>query len=329
MKLVTGGSGYLGAHLAQALIDEGHKVRVFDVFQSPFVPEKAKFIQGDMTDINDVRRAMKNVDTVFHLAFIQSLSKRPLREKYLININGTENFLKVAAEQNVERFVFASTIEIYSTHPPFPCTEDAPKNSPVGWYGRHKWECEKLCMKYHKKGLKAAMMRMPAICGPGHYNHGPMMDLMDRIIENKPVPLPGDGKIPGNMTHYQDVIRGFILASEKKAAIGEAFNLSSEHPATHLEIMQAMKDAVGSKSILFPVPLTIATLGMGLAVFFGITNIPDHQVGYAFHPNHYSCEKAMKLIGYRPRYSVTDSAREQILGYMQNREYVRQRNRTY
>ena len=68
MKLVTGGSGYLGAHLAQALIDEGHKVRVFDVFQSPFVPEKAKFIQGDMTDINDVRRAMKNVDTDFFAA---------------------------------------------------------------------------------------------------------------------------------------------------------------------------------------------------------------------------------------------------------------------
>ena len=329
MYLVTGGSGYLGSHLAGELIARGNKVRVFDVFKSPYVPAKARFLKGDMTNPKHVAKAMKNVDVVFHLAFIQSLSRRPLRDKYLINIGGTKNILKAALAQKVKRLVLASTIEIYGTCPPFGCTEDAPTDNPVGWYGRHKLECEKLCRRHMKKGLKATMLRMPAICGPRHYNHGPTLDLMDRIIENRPVPLPGNGDIPGNMTHYEDVVGAFILAAEKNEAVGEAFNICAEQPATHREIIQAMKDAAGSRSPLIPVPEALARVGLGLAVFFGLSDIPDHQVGYAFHPNHYSAEKAKRLLGHIPRYTVQDAARQQIIGYMENREYVRQRNKSY
>lgn len=329
MILVTGGSGYLGSHLARTLIDKGEKVRVFDVFKSPYVPEKASFLEGDMRDTKAVKKALKGVDTVMHLAFIQSLSKRPLREKWEINIGGAENFFKQALENKVKRFVNTSTIEIYGTHPPFPCTEEAPKDSPVGWYGRHKWEVERLSWKYLKKGLPVTHLRMPAICGPGHYNHGPMLDLMDRIIEHKPVPLPGDGNIPANMTQYEDVINAYMLAAKKDEAVGEAFNISSREPATHREIMQAMKDACNSRSMLIPVPKPLSLLTVSAAMFFGITDIPDHQVGYAFHPNHYSCEKAIRLIGYDPQNSVADSARQQILGYIKNKEYVRNRNKDY
>ncbi|MEW5947446.1 MAG: NAD(P)-dependent oxidoreductase [bacterium] len=329
MYLVTGGGGYLGSHLAKTLIERGERVRIFDVYRGPNVPAKAKFVKGDMLNPGDVARAMEGVEVVMHLAFIQSLSKRPLREKYLVNVRGTENFLKEALRRKVRRFVHTSTIEVYGTRPPFPCYEDAPKDNPTGWYGRHKWECERLCMKYRRRGLAVTMLRMPAICGPGHYNHGPFMDLMDRIIEHKPIAVAGNGRTYGNMTHYRDVIAGYLLASESEAAVGEAFNIASREPATHLEILSAMIDQVGSRSFVFHVPRRAAKTMIYVTNFLGMTSVPDHQIDYAFYHNHYAIDKARELLGFEPEHTVLDSAREQIESYRANREAVRARNRSY
>jgi UDP-glucose 4-epimerase len=238
MKLVTGGAGYLGSHLAKELIKRGEKVRIFDIQETKYIPKDAEFLKGDMRDIKDVNKAMEDVDTVFHLAFVQSLSKLKENVRYDININGTENFLKVALKNNVKRFVHTSTIEVYGTNPPYPCYEDAPTDSPVGWYGRHKLICENLCQKYFKKGLKVTMLRMPTICGPGWYNHRGLLQLMDIILDGKPVAVIGDGKTEGDFVYYKDVLDGYLLAGEKEKAIGEAFNISARETSTHYELIK-------------------------------------------------------------------------------------------
>jgi nucleoside-diphosphate-sugar epimerase len=329
MKLVTGGAGYLGGQLARELLERGHEVRVFDVAHSPSVPEQAEFLQGDMRRYKDVSKALEDVDAVFHLAFVQSLSKRPLREKYEVNIAGTRNFLRAAAEEEVESFVFASTIEIYGAKPPFPCEEDAPTDNPIGWYGRHKLECERLAAGFAEKGLNAVSLRMPAVCGPGSYNHGPMLDMMDRIMANQPIAAVGDGSIPANMTHYKDAVDALILAAQTPGAAGEAFNIASDGPAAQIDILNAMKDAVGSRSPVIFVPASLAAALLGALVFFGALDIPDHQIGHGLHPSNYSIGKAKNILGYNPQFTTLDSAREQILGYRENREYVRQRNKNY
>ncbi|MEW6202651.1 MAG: NAD(P)-dependent oxidoreductase, partial [bacterium] len=305
------------------------EVRVFDVARTANLPDYIEFIQGDMRNLSDVERAMDGIDVVMHLAFVQSLSKRPLREKYGVNIYGTENFLREALKRKVKRFVHTSTIEIYGVHPPYPCYEDAPTDNPTGWYGRHKLECEKLCLKYHDLGLPATMLRMPAICGPGHYNHGPFLDLMDRIIENKPVAMIDDGKIYGNMTHYKDVINAYLSAAEKEEAIGEAFNIASEKPATHIQILRAMMEQVDSRSIVISIPRKSFEALYFIGSILGIINVPEHQAGYALYHNHYAIDKAKEKLGYEPKHTVLDSAREQIESYLQNREAVRERNKSY
>ena len=330
MMLVTGGAGYLGSHLAQELLRRGDKVRIFDIQSTKYVPEEAEFIQGDMRDLEAVRRAVEGVDTVFHLAFVQSLSKLPERERWDININGTENFLKVSVEKSVRRFVHTSTIEIYGTHPPYPCPEDSPTDNPVGWYGRHKLEAEKILWRYYREqGLDATAVRMPTVCGPGFYNHRPLLMLMDRIIDGKAVAVIGDGKTKGDFVYYQDVIQGYLLAAEKKEAVGEAFNLSCDGSSTHLEIIQALRQAVGSHSMIVKIPKSLLRSLLYFLIAIRLTDLPRYQVDYLLYHQDYSVEKAKRLLGYKPTKTATEAVTELIKGYVQDREFVKQRSRNY
>ncbi|MBI4612577.1 MAG: NAD-dependent epimerase/dehydratase family protein [Planctomycetes bacterium] len=144
MNLVTGGGGYLGSHLSRALLARGERVRVLDVQRTSLCPEEVEFVRGDVRDAGTVQGALRGVRRVFHIAFVQSLSRRPERERRAVNLGGMANLLAASETAGVERFVFASTIEIYGTRPPDPCPEDAPTDRPVGWYGRHKLQCERM-----------------------------------------------------------------------------------------------------------------------------------------------------------------------------------------
>ncbi len=186
MDLVTGGAGFVGSHLARRLMEKGRDVRVFDIEKSPYLPEGVDFVQGDMRDYQAVRKAAKGAEVVYHLAFVQSLSKRPESEKWQVNFGGTENFLRAAVENEVKRFVFTSTIEVYSPFPPFRAPETAPSDRPFGWYGRHKKACEELCWHYHYQyNLPVAMMRMPTICGRGYYARIDLVRAFDWILAGR------------------------------------------------------------------------------------------------------------------------------------------------
>lgn len=330
MILVTGGAGYLRSHIAKKLLEGGESVRILDIKKTKYIPEEAEFIQGDMRDAKTVLKAVNGADKVFHLAFIQSMSKLPEETRHDVNFNGTENLLKASLRAGVDRFIYTSTIEVYCTKPPFPCTEDAPKNEPVGWYGRHKLEVENLMWKYHKEnGLKATAIRLPTTCGPGYYNHRPILQLMDMVLDNKPLIVVGRGDTYGDFVYYKDVLQGHLLAAEKKEAIGEAFNISCKSTSTHLEIIQAMIDEVGSKSKILHLPKFLVQAILPLGHIFKLTDLPKYQFGYVFNHNSYCIEKAKKLLGYAPEKTAAEAARELIKNYIKDREFVKYRSENY
>ncbi len=330
IDLVTGGGGYLGSHVVRALMDRGRTVRILDVQKTPYCPDGARFVQGDMANREDVRRAMAGVERVFHIAFVQSMSKRPEAEKRRINIGGMTNLLEEAAAAGVRRFIYTSTIEIYGTRPPFPCYEDAPKDHPVGWYGEHKWICEQMLWEFSKKtGLPGTALRMPTICGRGFYNHRPLLALMDRILENRAVGVIGDGSVPGDFVLLEDVVQGFLLAAEKPEAPGEAFNISGNGHSSQLEVIRAMIEAAGSKSRLVHIPKILARTGIRLGRLAGVHDLPPDQDDYLFNPNHYAVDKARRLLGYRPAATPADAAAALIRGYRLDRDYVKKRSENY
>lgn len=332
IALITGGSGYLGSHLAKELIQRQayKRVRVFDWQHRKYVPDDAEFIQGDIRDAAAVNRAVDGVDTVFHLAFTQSYSRLSKKEKWDVDIGGSTNVFEACLKANVRKLVHTSTIEIYGTKPPFPCPEDAPTDKPVGIYASHKLEVEKILWKYHEeRGLKATAVRMPTICGPGYYNHRPLLTMMDRILDNKAVSVVGDGSILGDFVYYKDVLDGFIKCAERDEAIGQAFNISCKAPSSHLEVMEATIAAVNSRSKIVKLPRAFIKFAIYPGILFGLINLPFDEVGYLFNPNAFSVEKARKLLGYNPTKTAAEAAVELIKGYQADRDYIKQRSQNF
>lgn len=328
--LITGGAGYLGSCLARELLGRGEAVRVFDVEAGRLMPEGAEFFRGDVRDRLAVREALKGADLVFHLAFVQSMSQKPMGEREEINIGGMRAVLDESLRAGVRRFVHTSTIEIYGTRPPCPCPETAPKDNPVGWYGRHKMECERMLWQFAAdSGLAATALRMPNICGPGYYNHRGTLGLMDRIIDDRFVIRIDEGGTLADLVHYEDVVQGYLLAAERQEAVGQAFNISCREPSSHREIIRAMRKAVHRFTPTVPVPRVIARPALKFISAFRIVEVPDYQQDYLLHDNCYDISKARRLLGYEPKMSAAEAASELIRHYARDRDEVRRRSRNY
>jgi UDP-glucose 4-epimerase len=329
LHLITGGGGYLGTHLARRLQERGHTVRAFDLAPARPLPDGVELSKGDIRDAGALRRATEGASVVHHLAFVQSMSQRPVDEQRSIAIDGTRNALEAAASCGARRFVFTSTIEIYGTCPPCPCPEDAPRD-PVGLYGRLKWEAERLSFDLGtEKGLEVTALRMPTICGPGFFNHRPLLALMERALAHKTLAVTGDGGKRGAFVHVADVTQGYALAAEKPGAVGEAFNISARESATHLEIVRAIADALESRSRIVRLPGLVVRAALPLGRALGLSDFPAEQDGYVLHDNCYAIDKATDRLGYRPEYSTIEAARALGRGYREEREAVRARSTSY
>jgi nucleoside-diphosphate-sugar epimerase len=329
LHLVTGGGGYLGSHLAARLLRDGHKVRAFDLALSCDLPREVEFVRGDVLDPIALGRATEGAAVVHHLAFIQSMSRRPAAEQRAVAIDGTRNALEAALRAGVRRFVFTSTIEIYGTHPPVPCPEDAPKD-PVGLYGALKWEAETMAFEFGRaRGLEVSATRMPLICGRGFYNQRTVLSLLERARRGKTLAVTGRGALFGEFVHVADVVEGYALCASRKEAAGEAFNLASRAPATQLEIVAAIAAAFGGRSRIVRVPRPLAKIALPFGRALGLTELPAEADGYVLFDNCYSIEKARRLLGYEPRYSTIEAAIALAKGYLEDAERVRKRSLSY
>jgi len=330
VDLVTGGAGFVGSFLARRLLDLGREVRVFDVESSDYLPADAEFVRADMRDAEAVSRAVAGVDTIYHLAFVQVFSRRPESERWAINYGGTDNFLRASVEHGVKRFVHASTIEVYSPFPPYPVTEDSPTDRPMGWYGRHKKACEQLCWDYFReRGLQLTMLRLPTICGRGYYARIDLLRGFDWLIANGPVLWIGGQQFNGDFLWIDDCVDAFLLAGSKDEAVGEVFNISCAEPNTSLEIIQAVMDAAGNTRKIRLVPPWMVWPTARAACRLKIIDMPAEQLVYLMCDYHFSIEKATRLLGYRPKMNAAQAAAELMLGYMEDRDRLRDKARTY
>lgn len=330
MDLVTGGAGFVGSYLARTLLEMGRDVRVFDLDKSEYLPEGVEFVKGDMRDADLVRKAVKGIDVVYHLAFVQVFSRKPEAEKWEINHGGTENFFRAAVDEGVGRFVHTSTIEVYSPFPPFPVTEEGRTDRPMGWYGRHKKACEELGWRYYwEHGLPITMVRLPTICGKGYYARIDMLRGFDLILANLPMFWIGGRQYKGDFVWIEDCVQGFILCGTKEGALGEVFNISCREPSTSLEIIRAVMEAAGNTRRIHFVPPWIAWPAARLACNLKIMDMPAEQLQYLMCDYSFSVEKARRILGYDPKMNAAEAAAELMRGYMEDRAQLKKKARTY
>ncbi|MDR1314548.1 MAG: SDR family NAD(P)-dependent oxidoreductase [Deltaproteobacteria bacterium] len=248
--LVTGGAGFIGSHLTEELAKTGMNVRVLDDLSSGArrnlagVMDRIEFIEGDIRDMDAVRRASSGCGTVFHLAGLASVPMSQEAPGLCLDVNGagTLNVFSAAAEGGAERIVYASTSAVYGDLAP-PHREDmlpAPDNP----YAAAKLLGEHLGLFYQRKGLRSVSLRYFNVYGPRQTPDGPDSGVIPRFVAaalrgESPV-IYGDGAQTRDFVHVDDVVRATMLAASKSGASG-TYNVGSGRPVSIAELAFMLK----------------------------------------------------------------------------------------
>jgi UDP-glucose 4-epimerase len=257
--LVTGGSGYIGSHLASALRRAGHLVRVLDLGppSGEFPPGSGyDFVQGSVSDPGLVAQAMRDVDVVYHLAwrflawrFYPKIRPEEERREIQENIFGTLNLLEAALAVDVRHFLFSGSAVVYGPTGPVQVDEEhpcRPERTTLGGpvYGITKLACDKLCLLYQQRGLPVTVFRLHGVFNEGHlWQFGRMIE---QALAREPVRLTqGAG---GEYVHMEDVSKAFFLATGNPRAHGEVFNLAGTHTYDDTELARYIVETAESES---------------------------------------------------------------------------------
>src|SRR5215475_8962362 len=242
--LVTGGGGFIGSHLVEALLQRGASVRVLDnlttghranlaeVLAHPDGQQGFTFIEGDVTDRKTVREAIKGVEYVLHQAALPSVQRSvedPLTSN-LVNVEGTLNVLVAAQDAGVRRVVYASSSSVYGDSPQLPKVEHMASN-PLSPYAVSKLAAEAYCRAFTRVySLETVSLRYFNVFGPRQDPSSLYAAVLPRFIEalldrRRPV-VYGNGTQSRDFTFIDNVVQANLLALEAEGVGGEAFNIA-------------------------------------------------------------------------------------------------------
>ena len=300
--LVTGGSGFLGAHLADALHAAGHEVVVLDVVEPGRpLPEGQVFVRADVRDRAAVARAAAGCEVVVDNAALVPVTRSTAAEFRAVNVSGCRNVLDAARAEGAY-VVHVSSSAIYGKPRRMPVTEDTPLE-PFEPYGASKAEAEALVRRERARGLPVSSLRSRALLGRGRL--GLFELIFSRIRQGKPVPLFGRGDNLLQMCDARDFADAMLRCVELRA-IGD-YNIGAAEFATPRRDLEALIARLGSASRLVPVPVWVIRAVLQPLAVAGrspFTAWHWHASSATFHA---SLERAERELGWRPRYSNVDA----------------------
>jgi len=235
--LVTGGAGFIGSHIAEALLQRGETVCIFDNLATgrqanlQVLRGQVQFIQGDLRDFDTVKGAMKSVEVVFHQGALASVPRSiadPVASLET-NVNGTQNVLLAARDMGVRRVVYASSSSVYGDTPVLPKHEDMPTN-PMSPYAVQKLTGELLCSVFTRVyGLETVALRYFNVFGPRQDPTSEYAAVIPRfltaLLEGRRPIVYGDGEQTRDFTYIANVVHANLLAATSHAAVGFAMNI--------------------------------------------------------------------------------------------------------
>lgn len=250
--VVTGGAGFIGSHIAKHLVSTGHNVTIFDDLSNgkkdnlDSIIDKINFVNGDIRNFELLKNTLKNTDGVFHeaaLASVQeSFSKQ--HEYHDVNVNGTENVLKLGKEFGF-KIVYASSSSIYGNPSKIPIQEDDPKN-PINPYAQTKLDDENLAVKYAQMGVHVIGLRYFNVFGERQSPTyaGVIKKFVKKVRNNESPIINGDGQQTRDFVYVGDVVHANILAMKSNVDHG-FFNIGTGSTITVLELANLIIDSFG------------------------------------------------------------------------------------
>jgi len=284
--LVTGGAGFIGSHVCERLLQDGHNVWAIDDLNSFYDPQIKRrnlrdiqklakpfeFVQGDITDRATVDEIFGSVkfDQIIHLAaragVRPSLVEPALYQR--VNVEGTVNILEAARLAGVRKITIASSSSVYGVNSKVPFSEADPLFSAVSPYAASKLACESLGHVYHHVyGFDVAMLRFFTVYGPRQRPDLAIHKFTRLIHGGKPIPVYGDGSTARDHTYISDVLEGIIACTRHEFGF-EIFNLGESQTIRLDRVIELIETAIGKKAIIErqplqpgDVPLTYADIG--------------------------------------------------------------------
>ncbi|MBD3230294.1 MAG: NAD-dependent epimerase/dehydratase family protein [Candidatus Lokiarchaeota archaeon] len=246
--LVTGGAGFIGSHLVRKLSELSNNIVILDNFSTGRTENleninnsQLKIVNGDIKNLEDIKKALKGIDLVFHYAadpYVKDSVKKPINN-FEINVRGTLNLLEIMRQKDIKEIVFASsggTLYGDVKEDKIPTTEEV-QFRPISPYGASKASCESYLSAYSGAfDYVVTSVRFANIYGP-YSNHGVMYDFYHKLRKNKnQLEILGDGSQTKSYMYVSDCINATLTAAENTDHGFEAFNLGVERVATVNEI---------------------------------------------------------------------------------------------
>lgn len=256
--LVTGGCGFIGSHICEALVAQGAAVRVFDNLASGFerniasFRDKVEFVKADVREPEALKSAMVGVDYVFHEAALVSVFdsvNRPL-DNHEINLTGTLNVLMAAKAAGVKRVVVASSAAVYGNDPALPKTEDM-RPQPESPYALAKIAKEYYMSAFSKLyGLQTVSLRYFNVYGPrqdpASMYSGAVSRFVDAVRAGQNPTVFGDGQQTRDFVFVKDVVQANLAAMHMDGlGGGEAFNIGTGRSTSLLDLLAALRELTG------------------------------------------------------------------------------------
>jgi UDP-glucuronate 4-epimerase len=299
--LVTGGAGFIGSHLLEALLARGWETAAvdnFDDFYSPLIKRRnleevsrrgeVRLFETDIRDQANLRRAFEATkpEVVIHLAaragVRPSIEQPALYEA--VNVGGTVNLLSLASDFGARKFVFISSSSVYGATSRVPFVEDQVETRPVSPYAATKLAGELMCFTYsHLFQLPVVCLRIFTVYGPRQRPDLAIHKFAALIEAGKPVPMFGDGSTSRDYTFVDDIVAGILAAVDHHTAY-DVFNLGNSHPCKLSELVHLLENALGRQAIVNSLP----------------PQPGDVPITWS------DISKARRLLGYEPRVPLSD-----------------------
>jgi UDP-glucose 4-epimerase len=299
--LVTGGAGFIGSHVVDALAGRGDTIRVVDDLstgrrENLAAHPRVELIEADLAEPQVAERAVAGVDRALHLAAIPSVprSVRAPRRSHRANVEATHGLLLAARDAGVRRVVLASSSSVYGESETLPKHEGL-RPAPLSPYALHKLIGEQYAALFSRLyGLETVALRFFNVFGPrqspqSQYS-GVISLFIAALLEGRPATIYGDGEQTRDFTYVADVVRGVLLASEAPGASGRAVNLARGGRMSVNELYAGLQRATGAS-----VAAHYAEARRG--------DVRHSQAGI---------ELARDLLGFEPRVSVEEGLRRTV-----------------
>jgi CDP-glucose 4,6-dehydratase len=314
--LVTGAHGFVGSHLAQALLERGESVRILDRpdpreadvggprlsgLDLLGIRAEVELAEADLRDAEGVDAAVAGCDSVFHLAAqtIVGVARKSPLETLEVNVQGAWNVFEACRAHDVSRVVFASSDKAYGSSPKLPYREDFPLRAAYP-YDASKAAADVIARSYaHAYGLPLAVTRFANVYGGGDLNFSRLVpETVVAVLDGRPPAIRSDGSPERDFLHVDDAVAAYLAiasALDSGGAVGEAFNAGGERPHSVREVVE----------------LIVAAASAGVEPDFQGAGNPDGEIDRQFVDS----GKLRELTGWRPRVELGEGLQRTLEWY--------------